>query len=296
MALSRMELEVKGAGSPDGLVKRILELAPDLPLATPIEALCEQLDISDIRELTTGGFEGGLITDTDRSDGVILVNKKSHYFRQRFTMAHELAHFLLPTHMSDEAGRFLCSREDLNLLTANESDRRARMEVEANRFASLILIRPPVLRKAFGKREPSLAHMIELSETFEVSKQAMARAYADYHAEAMAIIGVKDGRIISIATNRTRFPYIQPRIGAAVPDGSLFHRDDHRMHVASDFTETLPDHWVEVRRGEAAPVIFEQIYRQRDGYGLILLHLELPEEDEDEEHNAASEWGPKFWR
>jgi hypothetical protein len=44
-----------------------------------------------------------------------------------------------------------CSRDDMALLTARENDRRARMEVEANQFASLLLIPPPVLRKALER-------------------------------------------------------------------------------------------------------------------------------------------------
>ena len=171
MPLSRMELQEKGAGSPEGLVARILKLVPNLPVPTPIEDLCRQLDISDIRPLETGGFEGGLVTDTDRSEGVILVNTASHYYRQRFTIGHELAHFLLPTHMPDRPGRFLCSREDMNLLSARETDRRARMEVEANRFASLILIPPPSLRKMLGKSEPDLGHAHLTSRGFQ-SQQA----------------------------------------------------------------------------------------------------------------------------
>ena len=132
MPLSRMELQEKGAGSPEGLVARILKLVPNLPVPTsyrgPVQAAA---DISrDIRPLETGGFEGGLVTDTDRSEGVILVNTASHYYRQRFTIGHELAHFLLPTHMPDRPGRFLCSREDMNFRPPRETDRRARMEVE----------------------------------------------------------------------------------------------------------------------------------------------------------------------
>ena len=70
MPLSRMELEVKGAGSPEGLVTRILKLEPNLPIPVPIEDLCKQFDITDIRPMDTEGFEGGLITDAERSEGV----------------------------------------------------------------------------------------------------------------------------------------------------------------------------------------------------------------------------------
>ena len=299
MPLSRMELQEKGAGSPEDLVTRILKLEPNLPIPVPIEDLCRQLDISDIRPLDTEGFEGGLITDTERSNGVILVNTGSHYFRRRFTIGHELAHFLIPTHMPDKEGRFLCSREDMNLLSAKENDRRARMEVEANRFSSLILIPPPALRKALAKSATDLGTLVKLAGDFKVSKQAMSRAYADYHEELVAIVGVKDGRIIWISKNRMRFPFILPNIGAPVPTASLFHRGNHQPNAPSAMSECLPDHWINVTRGTRAPALYEQVYRQRDGYALLMLQLEQVADDdaEDEDREVERRWAePRFWR
>src|ERR1044071_9932445 len=109
MPVSRLDLDGKGAGSPDGLVLKILNAEPDLTFPIPIERLCRDLDIERIEDFNTEEFEGGLITDTDRSKGVILA-RPGHPFRRRFTIAHELGHFLIPTHMPDTPGRFLCSR------------------------------------------------------------------------------------------------------------------------------------------------------------------------------------------
>src|SRR3984957_15739781 len=39
----------------------------NLPIPVPIEELCRQLDIIEIQPLTTQGFEGGLLTDRERS-------------------------------------------------------------------------------------------------------------------------------------------------------------------------------------------------------------------------------------
>jgi Zn-dependent peptidase ImmA (M78 family) len=296
MPLSRMELQEKGAGSPDGLVAKILKLEPKLPIPVPIEDLCKQLDIADVRPLDTEGFEGGLITDTERSEGVILVNTASHYFRQRFTIGHELGHFLIPTHMPDKAGRFLCSREDMNLLSANENDRRTRMEVEANRFSSLLLIPPPALRKALGNSAPDLGRLVKLASDFKVSKQAMSRAYAEYQENLVAIIGIKDSRIIWIAKNRMRFPFIQPNVGDMVPKASMFHRWNHLPNAPSGMTECLPDHWINVTRGMKAPALYEQVYRQRGGYALLMLELNLAGRDEEEDdEDIERRWAaPRF--
>jgi IrrE N-terminal-like domain len=127
--------------------------------------------------------------------------------RRRFTLGHELGHFLMPSHVPDAEGRFLCSQRDLLLLSAKEGDRRARMEIEANRFSSLILMPPPALRTEIGKRSaPSLEHMLSLAKKFDVSKEAMARAYAEYHSEAIAFVVVREGKVLRTYSNKTRFP------------------------------------------------------------------------------------------
>jgi hypothetical protein len=46
---------------------------------TPVEDIARKLDITDIRELETEGFEGGLVTDAEKSSGVILVNQEPDY-------------------------------------------------------------------------------------------------------------------------------------------------------------------------------------------------------------------------
>jgi hypothetical protein len=63
MLVSRIDLDGKGAGSPEGLVSRILKAEPSLSIPIPIEQLCRQLDISSIEYGTLDGLEGGLITN-----------------------------------------------------------------------------------------------------------------------------------------------------------------------------------------------------------------------------------------
>lgn len=298
MPVSRIDLDGKGAGSPEGLVTLILKNEPDLSIPVPIEKLCAQLDVIEIQALETEGFEGGLITTPERTNGIILVNENSHRFRQRFTIGHELGHFLIPTHMPAANGRFLCSREDLRLLSAKENDRRAVMEVEANRFSSLILIPPPLLRKEFAKNpEPDLRHILDLAWRFEVSKEAMSRAYADHHPDLVAVLVTQNGKVLRPYRNRFRFPFIQLDRGALVPKGSLYHRVQHSHGFVSEMEECTPDLWIDVERGRRAPTLFEQVHSQRDGFGLILLHLIQTDEDEEaEEHDLERSWQPRFRR
>jgi hypothetical protein len=278
VALSRMDLDGRGAGSPEGLVTRILKAAPELAVPVPIEDLARQLDIEDIQEFDTEGFEGGLITDPARGLGVILT-RNSHPFRRRFTVGHELGHFLIPTHIPNAEGRFLCSREDMRRLRAAEDDRRGLMEIEANRFASLILIPPPLLRSYLRRRsDPDVGHMAELAAVFQVSKQAMANAYSQYQGEILAFVFTKDGRVL-FPYKHFKFPFITVSSGQPVPDGSLLKRQGARNGVASDICTCLPDIWIDVRRGKPAPQLYEQVLGQRDEFAIIMLWLERPEEE-----------------
>jgi len=217
-----------------------------------------------------------------------LVNKTSHWFRQRFTIGHELGHFLIPTHIPGPDNRFLCSQADMLLQHANERDKRARMEVEANRFSSLILIPPPILRPKL-KGDPNLKQLTELALEFEVSKEAMARAYSSYHHQVLAFV-VTQNEIVRRVYKHLKFPYVSIDIGRTVSNRSLVSRSASIGRGVTEITECLPDLWINVERGKTAPKLYEQVMRQRDNFAMTMLWLEVEddEEDFDREENLTS--------
>src|SRR6185437_10705677 len=134
----------------------------------PIEELARQLDIREIAPLETEGFEGGLLTDEARSSGIILVNGAARRGRRRFTIGHELGHFLIPTHKPKKGSEFLCSRDDMRRWSDKDQDSYVRMEVQANEFSALILMPPPLWRKeiaAYG--DPALSQVVALAGKFD---------------------------------------------------------------------------------------------------------------------------------
>ncbi len=284
MKVSRIELD--GTGSPQGLVTAILKIEKELPLPVPIHELCYALDITEILIQDTDSFEGALITDTDRNRGAIIA-RASHPYRERYTIGHELGHFLIPRHIPNAEDRFLCSPKDMKTFSANKDEVWASREVEANRFASLMLIPPPALRKLLDQSgDPNLQHIPALSKQFEVSKEALARAYAEYHDEPIAILVVHNGIILRSYRNPTRFPFIKMNPNQKVPLQSLYCRWN-KTNVASDIEECLPNLWIDVEYGKPAPKLYEQVYPQQDGYGLIMLWIE-PTEDEYEDEDKTS--------
>lgn len=285
MKITRMDLA--DTGSPMGLATKILSVEKDLPIPVPIEELALQLDVEKIAPLTTAGFEGGLLTDEDRSTGIILVNQAAPEGRRRFTIGHELGHFLIATHKPVETGKFLCSRADMASWSLDQTDRYARMEAEANEFSGLILIPPPALRKFIPKGDPTLQHVPLIAQHFNVSKEAAARAYARYHPEEIAIVVIKDG-IVKRVHKRPTFPWISVPYGKPVPWASIFRSKDQRQRVASELSAIVPEQWVDLKLGQRAE-LFEQIYPQQDGYALLMLWLEVEEVEEEDDNRTAKQ-------
>jgi adenylate cyclase len=94
------------------------------------------------------------------------------------------------------------------------------MEVEANRFSSLILMPPPALRTEIGRKSaPSLEHMLSLATKFDVSKDAMARAYAEYHSETIASWWSATARWSATTATRSAFPISRRSAAGPYPRG-----------------------------------------------------------------------------
>lgn len=289
MNISRLDLD--GTGSPEGLVSKILKTLPDLPIPVPIEELARALDITSIQELTTEGFEGGLITDDCKSEGVVLVNREARLGRRRFTIGHELGHFLIPTHKPVKGDQFLCSREDMRRWSGGENDAYARMEFEANKFSALLLMPPPKLRATLGRLgDPNLAHVVTIANDYEVSKEPAARAYADYHDERIAVAVVKDGKILRVYRNISRFPKLSVANGSPVHRNSLLHYAAGRGEKLTDVKENGAELWLQSERGKRMPTLYEQVFFQQEGFALVMLWVEddAEEEEEDADENRTS--------
>ncbi|WP_018044648.1 ImmA/IrrE family metallo-endopeptidase [Methylobacterium sp. 88A] len=291
MPINRKDLA--DAGTPEALVKRILQAEPNLPVPVPIQELCARLGILRIEELDPDGFEGGLVTDAKRSEGTILA-KRGGEPRRRFTIAHELGHFLMAHHVPDQPGRFLCKSSDLLHLTAKVGDERQLREVEANRFATLVLMPPHLLREAMAAfREPDLQHVLALARDFAVGKEAAARAYVQYHPERIAIVVAGNGRVQRCYRSLS-FPTIVCGVGSPVPTRSRYHSSSHRPNTASDIAPCSPDLWIDVRRDLRAPGLSEQVYLQQNGFAMILLRLEPVPEESAEERRLEEGWRYRF--
>lgn len=270
-------MELDEVGSPSALAARIHELDSSLPLDFSIEELCRRLDIEDIEDKAVSSFAAMLLMHPDKAWGSIVIAEGTSPRRRRFSIGHELGHFLMPSHRPLEGMRFACSHADLRLDTRT-ADRAKKMEVEANRFAARLLTPPKRIRANLKSHQPGLSEVVRLAGEFNVSKAAMARSYVDAHREALALVIVRRGRIEQ-AHRPDDFPWIEPSIGQAVPADSIAY--DHQLLPGQNtaMEECDPETWVGSAGARRVEVLSEQILAQRDDWAMVLLHAELVDAD-----------------
>jgi Zn-dependent peptidase ImmA (M78 family) len=285
LKITRLDLD--GAGSPSALVTKILGTERDLPIPVPIEELAERLDIMSIEQLTTEGFVAALVTDINKATGGILLASSLSPERRRYSIGHELGHFLIPTHVVPFEGRFLCSREDMLTFSAREQGRRQRMEFEANQFAALLLMPPPILRAELAGKVPSLDEIIRLARAFAVSKEAMARSYVEYSRCDIAIVRIRNGKVLNAIRSRD-FPRIEPGPGDAVPSDSAWHDTRQVPGVPPPISACEPDTSFSHSDCRSIDALTEQVLHQAGDYAMILLHAEIRDEDDHDGERSFS--------
>jgi Zn-dependent peptidase ImmA (M78 family) len=97
MPLDRMAVEEAGP-NPERIAAAIHSQLALLSGPVPIHQVAEALDIVEIRQVPLKGREAAMVSAPERDIGSIVVNSASSAQRQRFSVAHELGHFLNPWH------------------------------------------------------------------------------------------------------------------------------------------------------------------------------------------------------
>lgn len=135
-----------------------------------LTALCRDLGLR-IREVPAKGFDGALIRSKAGQKGIVAV--KASIFeksRKRFTIAHEIGHFIIPHHR--DLGN-IC--EDRKIESFDSHLNQA--EIEANEFAAELLLPSALLRKRFNLSEFSLPQISAVAADFGTSLTATTRSF-----------------------------------------------------------------------------------------------------------------------
>lgn len=243
--------------------------------AVPVIRIAKGLDIAEVRIETLDGVEGMLLTDTVRSRGAILANKRRGSRRARFTIAHELGHFLLERHVLTDADGFRCTNSDMR--ETREGRRQLRQESEANRFAAELLA-PSSRVDGLLSPEPDLRDAQRMRDALDLSLDACTRRLIERRDELLAAVWSYKGRVRYAIRGRW-FPYIPLNRGDWLPRTS----DAFRVVASgqpgfSRIADTHAQAWTD--RPDLA--MSEQTRLGPTGYAITLLKAELPDDGENE--------------
>jgi len=130
-----------------------------------------------VRERDIDGAEAWLVRKGSRA--IITINSKIYeQGRKRFAIAHELGHF----EMHHDSQLVICSDEDMYVWNLSKSQ-----EIEANEFASCILM-PEIIFSHYVKKEaPNMDRVSELSSEFGTTLTATAIRYIQLSLEPCAV-------------------------------------------------------------------------------------------------------------
>jgi len=150
---------------------RLLEENDVRRAPVPVDAIARAAGLDVRYAPTTDDVSGALIRDGKAA--VIAVNSAQHENRQRFTIAHEIGHFIL--HKRTERHFDEDFRIDYRNSVSSEATERS--EIEANGFAAALLmpenfLRRDLLRVELDESDPDPA-IQTLAVRYKVSRRAM---------------------------------------------------------------------------------------------------------------------------
>lgn len=138
------------------IVNRHLQRVP-----VDLDAMAQELGLHVVRAPLASDIAGMLVRDAEARAGYrVVVNSSDPPRRQRFTLAHELAHYMLHRDLVDEVVDNALYR------SPNLGDD---MERQADRFAAQLLLPAEEVRRAYS----TLRALGPLADRFDVSDAAL---------------------------------------------------------------------------------------------------------------------------
>jgi len=260
---------------PTAIARSIFAQLGTIDAPVPVGQIARALDIADIKAQVFDGFEGMLLTDAVRSTGSILANTRYGDQRARFTIAHELGHFLMERHLLSVDGGFTCKAQDMRETRAGK--RQYRQETEANAFA-INLLAPFKLFDPLLSQDPDLKDAQRLRDHLNVSLEATIRRMIERREECLAAVWSKNGQV-RYSVKSGRFPWITCKRDERLPQFSTASKIvTNGAKGFSSVTETNPLAWLSRSDIE----LFEQTRVAGNGHAVTMLWADQPENDDDD--------------
>jgi hypothetical protein len=178
--------------------------------AVDLDELAKAIGLK-IRDVDSDAFEGALVRIPNRPIGRIAVNRNIREpGRRRFTIGHEIGHYLLPGH-----GQSVCQTKEIESWSKELADQ----ELAANRFASELLMPSEAVGRTLRTHWATIQAAKDISHQFQTSLTAAAMKCMSVTEEDCALV-VSDLGVIQWTRPSDRFRHYIPK-GAKVSSDSL---------------------------------------------------------------------------
>jgi Zn-dependent peptidase ImmA (M78 family) len=186
--------------------------------------LCPSAPITEIQSKDIRGFEGVLVRHRTGTKWLLAYNDAiPSQGRIRFTVAHELGHYLLHRAQRDS---FECTLKDMYDWAAAER----KMETEADVFASYLLMPLDDFRAQISTHPVSIDLLLHCADRYGVSPMAAALKWLEIAPKRAVVVAARDGFVLWAKSNIAAFKsgvYLASRKSVIeVPRGSLLNTED----------------------------------------------------------------------
>ena len=151
------------------LIERLGVQAPPVD----VESIASMLDLRVVTE-DLGSDISGLLVSRDGTAS-IAVRRSDHPNRRRFTIAHEIGHFVLRHHLQGNELVHADRHQEVIYRSPRASEGLDPIEVQANQFAASLLMPARLVRERVDSLPKSFSEsdVKALANEFKVSEQAM---------------------------------------------------------------------------------------------------------------------------
>ena len=275
-SLDRMAIEEAGPNA-ERLANAIHLQLGTLRGSVPLNGIATSLDIVEIKYAPLKSFEGALLTTSERRNGSILINSSSKPERQRFTLAHELGHYLNVCHVPRDEGGFMCKNAEVRFVSGfvkHGLSPHEIQELQANQFA-IELIAPKSRIAALSNDDASVNDVLHIATVLELSKEAAARRYVELHPAKIAVVFTKNGDV--------RYPIKSSSCPSLlVQKGTSFLSAQASQPRLNSYTEI--DVSLTARNGQSKSLTAAaETYHQDGGHAFTILNFEQERDEEDDD-------------
>jgi Zn-dependent peptidase ImmA (M78 family) len=226
------------------------ELVSSLKLTAPVDLVDVTRALGlEIRYCESSGFDGALICSKQNRVGTVLVKRSIRELgRRKFTIAHEIGHYVLPHHGSSEN---VCSSREVESWDRRLPDQ----EVEANIFAGELLIPERLVNPEVKRGKPTMSIIREMATNFETSLTAAGYRAMHLTPFRAAIVWSTNGIIRWFKASEEFEAFVSVR--ESVAEGTYAYDCFRQKPVPDELKTVRGDLWLAESRSGNPNYIFE---------------------------------------